>query len=485
MKNEINNNFQLEEEYTKDDIISEINLKHGRSAYSLYIMNNFSKEKINKSNLKPIEIFKILSEKWRKITSKEKEKYMKISKEEKEKYKKDFKTFKKYFLSKENENSNSFQIYYNSLIQEYFNKEEIKEIKKKAYENWKKMSEEEKLKYNNKIINPENWIEKIKTIKYIKSYVIFIYKSISDSKEKKEEIPDFKFLKNKWEKMDKNERKKYEDYANEIISERKKIKNLFEKKNVIKPKKPIGAYRIFLSEKAKEGFFQGKKNIFKEGRILWNKLSKEEKDEYLNKAKKIRLCFIYKKLLYKKNFKNNLPKKPKTAYNFFIASMKGKKYDKGDNFFNMCKREWEKLSKNEKEKFEIEAEKDRIKYEKKMNKLQYRIYDLPKRAKTSFQIFITEKFDLFKNDYPDLNNREILVFLAKEWNFLDENIKERYEIKAEKDHERFIKQNNKFQEKGYYVQTKEQREENFEKNNINMNEKKRSKLLIQYHKKKY
>ena len=150
MKNEINNNFQLEEEYNKDDIISEINLKHGRSAYSLYIMNNFSKEKINKSNLKPIEIFKILSEKWRKITSKEKEKYMKISKEEKEKYKKDFKTFKKYFLSKEDENSKSFQIYYNSLIQEYFNKEEIKEIKKKAYENWKKMSEEEKLKYNNK-----------------------------------------------------------------------------------------------------------------------------------------------------------------------------------------------------------------------------------------------------------------------------------------------------------------------------------------------
>ena len=65
MKNELNN-FQLDEEYNKDDIISEINLKHGRSAYSLYIMNNFSKEKINKSNLKPIEIFKILSEKWRK-----------------------------------------------------------------------------------------------------------------------------------------------------------------------------------------------------------------------------------------------------------------------------------------------------------------------------------------------------------------------------------------------------------------------------------
>ena len=92
---------------------------------------------------------------------------------------------------------------------------------------------------------------------------------------------------------------------------------------------------------------------------------------------------------------------------------------------------------------------------------------------------------MFKNDYPDLNNREILVFLAKEWNFLDENIKERYEIKAEKDHERFIKQNNKFQEKGYYVLTKEQREEDFEKNHNNINEKKRSKLLIQYHKKKY
>ena len=92
---------------------------------------------------------------------------------------------------------------------------------------------------------------------------------------------------------------------------------------------------------------------------MWNQLSKEEKDDYLNKAKKIKLCYIYKKILNKKNFRKNLPTKPKSSYNFFVSSMKGKNYEKGESFLNMCKREWDKLKNNEKEKFEIEAEKDR------------------------------------------------------------------------------------------------------------------------------
>ena len=456
MENNLTKNSQLEKEKEINQIISEITLKHGRSPYSLFIMENYLYEKKEKSKLSSIEIFKILSEKWHKLDLKEKEKYIKISNEEKEKYKCNIKIIKNYYNNqKEKSDSTSFQNFFNFLIKKYFNKnKEIKEIKNKAYKKWLKMSNEKQLKWKNKIISPDDWIERSKNTKYINSFVIFIYKSIFESKEKKEEIPKFKILLNKWKNISKEEKKKYEDITKEIISERKKLKYLFEIVNEIKQKKPGGAYKIFLSEKANEGIFKGKKNIFKEGREMWNQLSKEEKDDYLNKAKKIKLCYIYKKILYKKNIRKNLPTKPKSSYNFFVSSMKGKNYEKGESFLNMCKREWDKLKNNEKEKFEIEAEKDRIKYESKMKKLQNRIFNFPKRPKTSFQFYIMDKFDIIKKESPDLNNNIILIDIAKEWNILDNELKQSYEIKAENDKERFNIQYNEFKEKGFYTQTK-------------------------------
>ena len=479
MENNLTKNSQLEKEKEINQIISEITLKHGRSPYSLFIMDNYLYEKKEKSKLSSIEIFKILSEKWHKLDLKEKEKYIKISNEEKEKYKCNIKIIKNYYNNqKEKSDSTSFQNFFNFLIKKYFNKnKEIKEIKNKAYKKWLKMSNEKQLKWKNKIISPDDWIERSKNTKYINSFVIFIYKSIFESKEKKEEIPKFKILLNKWKNISKEEKKKYEDITKEIISERKKLKYLFEIVNEIKQKKPGGAYKIFLSEKANEGIFKGKKNIFKEGREMWNQLSKEEKDDYLNKAKKIKLCYIYKKILYKKNIRKNLPTKPKSSYNFFVSSMKGKNYEKGESFLNMCKREWDKLKNNEKEKFEIEAEKDRIKYESKMKKFQNRIFNFPKRPKTSFQFYIMDKFDIIKKESPDLNNNIILIDIAKEWNILDNELKQSYEIKAENDKERFNIQYNEFKEKGFYTQTKI--------NEINEIDKKISKRKILNPKKKY
>ena len=84
----------------------------------------------------------------------------------------------------------------------------------------------------------------------------------------------------------------------------------------------MGAFKIFLQEMAKEGKFNGK-NAFKEGRKLWDELSEDEKESYLKKAHKIKLCYIYKKMLFKQKIKKNMPSKPPTAYNLFVQSMKG------------------------------------------------------------------------------------------------------------------------------------------------------------------
>ena len=203
MENNLTKNSQLEKEKEINQIISEITLKHGRSPYSLFIMDNYLYEKKEKSKLSSIEIFKILSEKWHKLDLKEKEKYIKISNEEKEKYKCNIKIIKNYYNNqKEKSDSTSFQNFFNFLIKKYFNKnKEIKEIKNKAYKKWLKMSNEKQLKWKNKIISPDDWIERSKNTKYINSFVIFIYKSIFESKKKKEEIHKYKIILNKWKNI--------------------------------------------------------------------------------------------------------------------------------------------------------------------------------------------------------------------------------------------------------------------------------------------
>jgi hypothetical protein len=65
-----------------------------------------------------------------------------------------------------------------------------------------------------------------------------------------------------------------------------------------------------------------------------------------------------------------------------------------------------------------------------------------------------DKFDIIKKESPDLNNNIILIDIAKEWNILDNELKQSYEIKAENDKERFNIQYSEFKEKGFYTQTK-------------------------------
>ena len=74
-----------------------------------------------------------------------------------------------------------------------------------------------------------------------------------------------------WKKMSKNKKKIYEAYAEEMNRERKTMREIYEIINGIQPNKPAGAFKIFLSEKIKEGELKGK-NVFKDGKKMWNEL---------------------------------------------------------------------------------------------------------------------------------------------------------------------------------------------------------------------
>ena len=174
-----------------------------------------------------------------------------------------------------------------------------------------------------------------------------------------------------------------------------------------------------------------------------------KKEEYLKRAKKVKLCYIYKKIFYKKNIRKILPPKPKSAYNFFISSLKGIKSKNGENFFHMTRRLWNKMDEDKKQKFNDLAEEDLRKYEMKMEKFEDKIYDIPERAKGSFQLFIMDKFPLLKEKNKDLPTYVIFSMISDEWKKLNDD-KNTYEKMAFQDKERFLKQNEEFKENGYY-----------------------------------
>lgn len=96
--------------------------------------------------------------------------------------------------------------------------------------------------------------------------------------------------------MSEQEKQQYEQCADYLIEERRHLQDLFEITQGMKRRKPIGAYRNFLQEKATEGILT---NI-KEGKKLWNDLSEEEKEVYLDKANDIYLCYKYRKMMFEK-----------------------------------------------------------------------------------------------------------------------------------------------------------------------------------------
>ncbi len=95
----------------------------------------------------------------------------------------------------------------------------------------------------------------------ITPYEVFIQKYIEECKNKMQEISKFKDISKAWSHLSNKEKNKYYEYANEMNEERKKRRDFFEIIHGIRPKRPAGAYKIFLSEKAKEDCFKGKDNI--------------------------------------------------------------------------------------------------------------------------------------------------------------------------------------------------------------------------------
>ena len=310
-----------------DQIIKDITLKRPRNPFTQFVLAEVDSYKTKNKDAKIDlgEFNQSCADKWKKMKEGEKKKYSKLYEDEKVKYKSDLELVKHYLFRDFNDtvyrSPTAYRIFLNEKLREGFDQGlDPKDVRKEAGNTWARMTEEEKKVYVDKKKENDNWFLKAEKIRKISPIALFIQKKIQEAKEKHKEPPSLKEISPAWKKLSKNEKKSFEKYAQEINEEKEKLRDIYDIVHGIKPKKPAGAFRIFLQEKAKNNEIK----TIQDGHELWKKLSEEQKEEYLTKSHKCLLAYRYKKMIYNKKIKKMLPKKPKGPLQQFLKEKKGK-----------------------------------------------------------------------------------------------------------------------------------------------------------------
>ena len=450
-RSSVMNKSQVYTEDEIDEMIADITLKRGRNPYNIFITEIYKKESEKDANIKLIDIVKKYSSKWKTMTEKEKEKYQKKSDEEREKFKKDVEFVKRYLITYYvKEGATAYRLFLEDRLKAAFeNDEDPKEVKIAASKAWKEMSNEKRKEWREKKKENDDWWSKARHSNRINAFAVFVQKKIEEYN-KKDEVIDFKGCGKLWAKTSDKDRKKYAKFAAEMNADRAKQREIYEIANGIKPKRPQGAFGIYISELAKEGKFQGK-NAFKEGRKMWDKLSEEEKEKYLKLNHRVKICYRYKMMVYKNRIKKLQPTKPKTAYNFFVRAMRKAKIPEGKTFLEYCYEQWDKLDDKGREKYDEMAEKEKKKFAKDRDQIERRVYNPPKKALSAYNIYMKERVTELKMDKPEEQISTLFGLAAKEWNELDARRRKKYEKMANKETDNYALQLKEFEDNGYYI----------------------------------
>ena len=442
-----------EDEEKIDQIIKDITLKRPRNAYTQFVLSQSDqiKSKNKDSKIKIADLSANCAEKWKKMSKEEKKKYVKLYEEEKQKYKNDLELVRHYLFKDYQDTVHraptAYQIFVSEKLRLGFEQNlDPKDIKKAASTEWSQMTEEQKGVYKDKKKQNDSWFEKAKKIRKITPIALFIQKKYDEAKETKKDPPKLADIAPLWKKLSKKEKQTYEKYAQELNEEKEHLQDLYEITHGVKPKRPNGAFRIFLQEKAKNNEIKS----LTQGQELWKKLTEEQKEEYLKKSHRCQLAYKYKKMIYVKQIKKILPKRPGNAYTQFLKEKKGQKIPEGQNFLKYWRSVYEKLTPEEKAKYEEKAKKAKEIYDKKFEQFANKVFDMPKKPLSGFTFYVAEKMPLLKKEKPDLLLNDLSKQIAEEWQKEPEEKKAEYIKKSEEDKKRFKRQFREFKKKGYY-----------------------------------
>ena len=440
-------NSELANEDMIDEILENFTLKSRGNAYQIFCSENC--KNLTKEEKKNNLTNRILSEKWAKLSKEEKQKYEELKEKEKNRYNYEIETIRHYLFRDYNEAIQSsvtaFRLFENERMMEGFEKNlNPNDIKEEVREEWKKMDIQEKRIYLDRKKENDNFFEKVKKNKKVNGITMYIQKVIEMAQKKDQKEPSLEEISDSWKKLPKEIKNKFKNYAKVINNEREKENDIFELINGVKPKRPAGAYRIFVQEKLLENEIKS----FEEGKTLWKKLDDDEKEKYLKKAHRLQLAYQYKKMIYDKKIKKILPKRPGLLFEFY-KDLKGKNKDCKNNHLKELKKEFDKLTKEEQEIYKKKYEIAKKKYEEKMKAFKNCVFDLPKKPPSGYKLFTKERTSQLQKENDELNSNELKNIIDEEWNE-NEDLREKYLSIAEENRKIFINQLREFHKLGYY-----------------------------------
>ena len=432
--------LSLDEEENLDKIIDSIKFIHPRNPFTHFCNSKrkeFTKQiKESKENNTKNNSFenlnKNLAKAWKGLTKIEKEPYIKLYEKEKNEYTKDLLLIRKYLFLDINDRVNrpitSYQMFLEDRLIEGINKlEDPAKIRKKAKVDWSNMNKNDKEIFSSRREKAINWHQKAKNLKKITGISLYIQKKFAEAKEKKEPYPNITSLSQKWKNLDSNLKIIFEKEANILALENERLLDIYYLCRGIKNKKPIGAFRLFMLDLAKNLKITDK-NLAKE---KWNLISQDEKELYIKKNHRLSLAYKYKDLIYKKKIKKiKKPKKPGSLWTEYLKSQKGKKIPEGENALKYWSEKFKKISQDQKDFLQKKIEKQIDDYKKYEEEMKNKIFKYPQKPVYAFGIFIKENINQI---IAKINSREYNAIRdesVKIWSLMAEEEKIIYKNKA-------------------------------------------------------
>lgn len=371
------------------DNILDIDIGRPKTAYNI-----FMKELAQKDEFKGKSIGSFGSEisaKYKALSNKEKDRLKRLAEEDIDRYETNMKLVKKYIVDpdKLNLNQTAYQLFKDVYTHEYITDQgmEYEEASRAAKDTWDSFNSQEKEVWNKKLKEEQEMLRDLRKFKPGKATAFMKYVSNEidfNSKTQKDARESWKILSDK-------QKAKFQALADKDNAGKERLRDLYEIASGKKPKRPMGAYSIFLSEMAATGNIP-KKNFMTEGSKMWKELPEEDKEQYYKQHKLLALKYQIKKSHYNKQNKDSKVGRV-SAYNMFSRERseyykeKKKTFEKGE-FFSTISSEWAKTSESDKKKYKDMA--DESNREKGTDDRSQILSQKPKKPMNSYNKFIKE-----------------------------------------------------------------------------------------------
>jgi hypothetical protein len=430
-----------EEENFFDNIL-DIDISKPRNAFALFSSNTrvvYDKSKgIGARTV-------IVSERWSKLSMKEKEVYGKKAEEEVKRYEKNLALVKKFLLNpdKLKDSRTPYALFKDVYVHNYMNDNDVgfRAAAEQARIEWNSLSISEKDVWKDQLEKEKETLAHIKNFKpgFKKAYALYVHdRIVYDNLNRTEAMAE-------WSIVSQKIKEKYEKKAAEENEANEKLRDLYEIANGLKPKRPNGPIAIFMAELSQTNI--ATKNFIQEGYKRYEELSDEKKLYYEKQSKILQLKYSIKKTEFNKANPEKLNKTP-TGYQLWLKDSKDriKINDEGFNIGEFSSKAYETWLK--------EPEHVREDYKKRSMKLKEdsieatRFDDKPEKPLGPYIAFSKSYLEENKNkSLKGLLQKEKFIKVGEAWEKLSEKEKNVYKYKYEKELEIYNKEMAEYAEK--------------------------------------